>query len=82
MTHIPGFLAAAYASSNSAQFGFVGRYVVCDSYESPRKVALWDLQAGTAFTVGTFKEANWPDPETGRTGLYAHFTPDGTLQAS
>ena len=53
------------------------RYVVCDSFENPRKVYVWDLEADTAFVVGTFGEANWPSPETGRRGLHTHFTPDG-----
>ena len=53
------------------------RYVVCDSIENPRKLYVWDLEGNTAFTVGTFVEANWPSPETGRSGLQAHFTPDG-----
>ncbi|KAL0018949.1 hypothetical protein WJX77_003320 [Trebouxia sp. C0004] len=53
------------------------RYVVCDSIESPRKLYVWDLEGGTAFTVGTLVEANWPSPETGRSSLQAHFTPDG-----
>lgn len=55
------------------------RYVVCDSFENPRKVYVWDLEANTAFVVGTFAEANWPSPETGRRGLHTHFTPDGQL---
>lgn len=55
------------------------RYVVCDSFENPCKVYVWDLEANTAFTVGTFGEANWPSPETGRRGLHTHFTPDGEL---
>lgn len=50
---------------------------MCDSFESPRKLYVWDLEGSTAFTVGTLVEANWPAPETGRTGLQAHFTPDG-----
>lgn len=52
--------------------------MVCDSFESPRKVFVWDLEANTASTVATLKEANWPAPETGRTSLHTHFTPDGT----
>lgn len=53
------------------------RYVVCDSFEAPRKLHVWDLEANTAFTVGTLFEANWPSPQAGRAGLHAHFTPDG-----
>lgn len=52
---------------------------MCDSIESPRKLYVWDLEGGTAFTVGTLVEANWPSPETGRSGLQAHFTPDGLI---
>ena len=55
------------------------RYVVCDSFENPRKVYVWDLEANTAFIVGSIGEANWLSPETGRRGLHVHFTPDGTL---
>lgn len=55
---------------------------MCDSIESPRKLYVWDLEGGTAFTVGTLVEANWPSPETGRSGLQAHFTPDGLLLSS
>lgn len=50
---------------------------MCDSIENPRKLYVWDLEGNTVFTVGTFVEANWPSPETGRSGLQAHFTPDG-----
>ncbi len=56
--------------------------MVCDSIESPRKLYVWDLEGGTAFTVGTLVEANWPSPETGRSGLQAHFTPDGLILSS
>lgn len=58
------------------------RFVVCDSYENPHKVYMWDLQANTAFVVGTFVEANWPSPETGRRGVHPHFTPDGVLHCT
>ena len=53
--------------------------MVCDSYDNPHKVYMWDLEANTAFVVATFAEANWPSPETGRRGLHPHFTPDGLL---
>ncbi len=56
--------------------------MVCDSIESPRKLYVWGLEGGTAFTVGTLVEANWPSPETGRSGLQAHFTPDGLILSS
>ena len=55
---------------------------MCDSIESPRKLYVWDLEGGTAFTVGTLVEANWPSPEIGRSGLQAHFTPDGLTLSS
>ena len=51
--------------------------MVCESFEQPRKVYVWDLAANSATTIGNIAEANWPTPDTGRGELQPHFTPDG-----